>query len=375
MEKENTKVKSTSLSRPKSAFVTKQSTPENVELSKNPSPKPFKPLHAEGPSTSRRETPKLHSKPRLKIAGSERNLLGRKSQTPAPISRNPIFKLTNHKAESPINQENLRKLLVLRNMQKKRKSTVLLQPQFNPKEKWKRASKVLSAIHRLGYIAKELQLYGNPAFANDRPQYRRLAHAVNPDACNEKGSKAFKKKTEKSGIKYWFLIQPNSKFKIFWMIVMIIIMLYVISIQPLRLAFIERESKDAWFAIQLVVDIILFFDIIITCCTTYLGENGKLIKSHKILFWNYVKTIWFYSDLMAAFPYSLVMTLNGAYEKQKYATDEDYNQKYLRLYELIKMLVFFKWMKGESATEIINLLANKLQMNMSIFFCKFCYFL
>jgi len=331
------------------------------EISKNVPP-PLKIANNQGPDI-KRKAPQFPRKPSLRMMKSERNLFSQKDKNSATGSLSSFKRNLKMSGESPQNIENLRRLIMLRNSQKNKRNSIMI-PQYNAKEKWKQASKVISAIHRFGYIAKEIQLYGNPAFSNDKNQYRRLIHEVTPDISDDK-KKVKKKKAGR--IKNWFILSPNSTFKLMWTIIMIFVMLYAMIIQPLRLAFVSIETKDAWFIIQLIIDIILFIDILISCCSAYYGPDGILVTKPKIIIVNYIKSIWFLVDLLAAFPYSLVFTTSGFYERNEYQNIENNNQKWFRLYELLKMLVILKWIKGISKFNLINLIANSIQMNMSIF--------
>jgi hypothetical protein len=72
-----------------------------------------------------------------------------------------------------------------------------------------------------------------------------------------------------------FAIQLNSKFKSYWNIINIILLLYTAIYMPFRIAFIDDESI-AQIIVDWTVDGLFFFDIIITFFSTYEESDGHV---------------------------------------------------------------------------------------------------
>jgi len=264
-------------------------------------------------------------------------------------------------APSRFGQDPMRRLMALQNMQKRRKS-MALPSNFNAKIVWRRTRNRLMAIHRLNAIAREIQLYGSPAFAKDEVQYYRLVRSVKGDAI----SKMDQKKTKEKMMQSCCIIYPDSKFKFVWTMVMLTIMLYTIIIQPIRLAFLPVERVDAWFVIQIIVDIIQMIDIFVSCSSAYNDNENELVVSRKTIASQYLKRS-FSIDFIACFPFSLILTCGGYYNYSKVAIALDKGQKIIRLYEILKMIGLVKVARGETNFGLIDVIINKLQLNVSIF--------
>jgi len=274
----------------------------------------------------------------------------------------------SHARLSPANsrfcEDPVRRLLRLREGIKKRAVTPENErSHFNAREKWKRIRNILRGIHRLNYIAREIQLYGSPAISADEVQYSRLVQAVkrHPITMTSMDLETHVKKQKPS----WLIIYPEGGFKIGWTFVMVFVVMYSIIMQPLRLAFLTHETYDAWWVIQLIVDILLILDVFISCCTAFENEEGELVTSHIKIFHEYLRS-WLAVDLIACFPFSLILTASGAYDTSHYAIILDKTQKLIRLYELLKMLSILKWSKGGGKNNVLNMIIDSLQMNMSI---------
>lgn len=55
-----------------------------------------------------------------------------------------------------------------------------------------------------------------------------------------------------------------------------LLLVYTAFITPIRLAFIDNDNYN-WNAVEIVVDILFFFDILITFNSAYYNEEGVLI--------------------------------------------------------------------------------------------------
>ena len=97
---------------------------------------------------------------------------------------------------------------------------------------------------------------------------------------------------------------PDSSFKTFWNIIIIVLLLYTALFVPFKIAFIETNSITM-VVIEYVVDIIFALDIFVNFISaTENTVDNTIIYKHKEIAKNYI-TSWFILDLIACFPFQL----------------------------------------------------------------------
>ncbi len=232
------------------------------------------------------------------------------------------------------------------------------------KERWKRARNILKAIRRLAYLAKEIQLYGSPAFAGDEYHFKRMVHSVKKGVVNSPSQEVRKKSGNV------LVLLPDSQFKLFWSFLLTFLMIYSSFISPLRLAFLDVEEVNGTWAVQVIVDTLFAIDIVVNCCSAYYDEtNGKLITNHRKIFIEYAR-FWLWIDVLACFPFSEIFVLGGVYDRSKSTDFKQMRMEHmLRLYELIKSFSVFKMLKGGKQYPVLSILTDVIQMNSSNFWC------
>lgn len=109
----------------------------------------------------------------------------------------------------------------------------------------------------------------------------------------------------------FFLLLPDSKFKIFWSYILIFRLLYTAFITPIRITFIDKIDLT-WFIIDLIIDILFFIDIIITFNTAYYNSYGELITNRKVIALSYLKT-YFILDLLTIIPFTYIFEDSSKY--------------------------------------------------------------
>ena len=235
-----------------------------------------------------------------------------------------------------------------------------LKLQHNVKEKWNKLKGLVKGSHRFMTMAKEIQLYGNPIFLKDESQYLQLLHRTGK-------AKTTKNYCFEDLPREYLILYPDSIFQIIWSIILFGLILYVLMLPPIRLAFLQKESMDAWGIIQLIVDFMLILDIGITCCTPLYDKEQNLITSHKIIFISYAH-FWLWIDLIACIPFSLISIWSNSRDN---INDSSYIEKQnflIRFCELLKMVGALKLFKNKSQLSLINFLAKVTRMNSSIFY-------
>jgi hypothetical protein len=94
-------------------------------------------------------------------------------------------------------------------------------------------------------------------------------------------------------------ISPDSKFAERWSIVMILCLLYVATVMPFTLSFID-EPQLILRICERVVDVMFILDIIVNLLSAY-KEDNVLVTNNKKIASNYMHG-WFIFDFIASFP-------------------------------------------------------------------------
>ena len=106
--------------------------------------------------------------------------------------------------------------------------------------------------------------------------------------------------------KHAIVLLPNSMFKMFWNLLIIVMVLYTASISPYRLAFADEFVVNGWsqfFALfEILIDIIFGIDIIINFISAYEDLDGRYEVSLKKIAVEYIKG-FFMLDVLATFPF------------------------------------------------------------------------
>lgn len=101
-----------------------------------------------------------------------------------------------------------------------------------------------------------------------------------------------------------FRFEPNVGFKLKFDLLVIILSIYCAFVTPMQFAMESMTSKEAPMKqIDIVVDIIFAFDILIMFRTNYRDiKTDIVINDSKLIALNYIKGR-FLIDLMASFPF------------------------------------------------------------------------
>jgi len=99
----------------------------------------------------------------------------------------------------------------------------------------------------------------------------------------------------------------DSKYKLIWDVLIMIILLFVALILPYRMAFYDNDPSIGWMLIWNIINVIFFVDIILTFCTTYTHELTNIeVVNHKNIALKYLKG-WFIIDLLSCLPFDIMI--------------------------------------------------------------------
>ena len=98
------------------------------------------------------------------------------------------------------------------------------------------------------------------------------------------------------------LIYPEDKGKQNWDIIMAGLLLFTCMVTPARIAF--SEDDILWTCINYTVDFLFLCDIIVIFFTAFYDEDFVIHESRWVIAKNYIKSGWFFIDVLAIFPFT-----------------------------------------------------------------------
>lgn len=105
------------------------------------------------------------------------------------------------------------------------------------------------------------------------------------------------------------MIYPEDTWKESWDLIVSAVLIFTCCSTPFRLAFVENETTD-WKIANYAVDFIFFIDMILIFNQAYYDEDFKMIQHRGIIAITYIKG-WFFIDLMAILPISVIQELTA----------------------------------------------------------------
>ena len=100
--------------------------------------------------------------------------------------------------------------------------------------------------------------------------------------------------------KHHRMLPPNSVFKHYWDILILLFVLYYALLIPLQLAYELRTNVG----LEIFIDFLFMFDILVNFRTTFYDEDNQIVLDTKVVARRYLRT-WFGVDLVASMPYNL----------------------------------------------------------------------
>jgi CRP-like cAMP-binding protein len=157
----------------------------------------------------------------------------------------------------------------------------------------------------------------------------------------------------------WFkLIFPDSGFKSFWDILMVLLVAYTGIYAPFRTAFMSYQSSDTLFAFETITDILLLMDIFITFATPYERMDGSLECNWQKIRKNYVMSYFFF-DVVAIIPFQV---LEPVLTSGFFILDEFHQNLLLKQVALLRIFRTLKVFKLFKYTALIFKLVEKLHL-------------
>ncbi len=93
------------------------------------------------------------------------------------------------------------------------------------------------------------------------------------------------------------MILPTSRYKIFWNLILVFLLLYVATFLPYRTAFLE-EVPAGVTVMEYIIDFLFTCDILVNFLSAYYDEDNSIVTDSCAIAKKYLKT-WFLIDLLA----------------------------------------------------------------------------
>lgn len=145
----------------------------------------------------------------------------------------------------------------------------------------------------------------------------------------------------------FYILNPYSKFKIYWTVLIIVLLIYAGLVLPPRLAFKDESGVD-WVTVDLFVDSIFLFDILVNFFSAFETDQNVLEIDLKNIWMNYL-TGWFSIDFISSLP-MYVMFEDTSFSK--------YNS-YLRLTRIPRIYKLSKVFKRFSVLQKLVIVYTK----------------
>ena len=155
-----------------------------------------------------------------------------------------------------------------------------------------------------------------------------------------------------------WIILPDNPYKKMWDLLIAILILYSAIITPYEIAFSD-SNKSSWF--EILIDIFLAIDIVLTFFSAYTDEEENLVKNHKKIIKKYLKS-WFIIDIISVLP------LNNLFKNGKYSglTKISKLPKLYRLIKLTKLLRMTKMSSKGNLNRVTKFFMEKLKINANV---------
>lgn len=193
-----------------------------------------------------------------------------------------------------------------------------------------------------------------------------------------------------------YIIMPTDKFKLYWNIIIILMLSYTATYMPYQICFLE-SSGGFMKVLEYIMDVLFGIDIFINFISAYETADGTIEPRLSLIAYNYCK-FWFFIDTFAVIPVQVfdlgqgsdtadtvttsdssqllnyTIKVNGTNfeaDTSQSATISSYNKllriaRVARLYRLLRIVRLFKIFKIFRYSQMAQRMMDKIKMNESI---------
>ena len=156
-----------------------------------------------------------------------------------------------------------------------------------------------------------------------------------------------------------WIILPDNPYKKIWDLLIAFLILYSAIVTPYDIAFSD-SSKVSWF--DILIDILLGIDIVLTFFSAYTDDEENLVKNHKKIIKKYLQS-WFIVDIISVLPISYFFNTAGKYSG---LTKISKLPKLYRLIKLTKLLRITKMSSKGNLNKVTKFFMEKLKINANV---------
>lgn len=124
------------------------------------------------------------------------------------------------------------------------------------------------------------------------------------------------------------------------------------------------HSSTAWFAFNVVVNLIFLFDAFLQFFRAYRDDSGTLVFSLVAIRKNYIRSGWFFMNLLASFPTAMFL---AAVVDDADPLDSDLFRG-LWVFELFKLLRLMRVKKLMATSQVIQNFWEKINVETMLMF-------
>ena len=118
---------------------------------------------------------------------------------------------------------------------------------------------------------------------------------------SSKELRAMQQKEMSKNPSFCVLVNPTSRYKLLWDLLMIILTTYTVAYAPYRTAFMNPKTSNLLYAFETICDLLFFFDIFISFLTPYERIDSSFERNYKKISRHYIFGALFF-DIIAMVP-------------------------------------------------------------------------
>ncbi|KAJ8600749.1 hypothetical protein CTAYLR_003942 [Chrysophaeum taylorii] len=170
---------------------------------------------------------------------------------------------------------------------------------------------------------------------------------------------------------HW-MFNPSLRWRFFWDVYLMMLMLFVLYVTPFELAFVNRVPR--WGGLQIlndIVDVGFFVDILITLNTAYFDKYRNAWVVNRWIVWRKYCRLWLWIDMAALMRwYEIMHFIRGT------SGSGSGSNKGLRLLKLVRLLRLVRLVRILKAPEIMARLTNRMPVSFkTTLVVKYCFLL
>lgn len=161
-------------------------------------------------------------------------------------------------------------------------------------------------------------------------------------------------------LKKFYILLPDSMFKIVWDVVALFLIIYSVTVTPYYIAF---ELQDSYhFNGDILIDLFFLADVFLNFFTAYHNRDDVLIINHSRIVKHYSCSMWLMVDILCALPFSLVLFVFNSYTNINHKSLLVFN-KLAKVHRITKWFRILRIIKVTRKGKMYNYLWKTLDLS------------